>query len=115
MPNRQTGKWYAPGSLKRPGVATFWVADRGWQLSPDNLSNTHGGGRLCRGPGGCNQVLKEEPGDHLIYDPLPNLLINSCGDWCTIRTSLEVAGWAMQAFMTAPLSSRTALDCWRRC
>jgi hypothetical protein len=44
------------------------------------------------------KYLKSNLGDHLVYGPLPNLLINGCGDWSIIRTSLEVAGWAMQAF-----------------
>jgi hypothetical protein len=48
------------------------------------------------------KFLKSNLGDHLIYGPLPNLLINRCGDWSTIRTSLEVAGWAMQAFKDSP-------------
>jgi hypothetical protein len=48
------------------------------------------------------KFLRRSIGDHLIYGPLPNILLNGCGDWSTIRTSVEVAMWAMLAFKDSP-------------
>jgi hypothetical protein len=48
------------------------------------------------------KLLRRSLGDHIIYGPLPNLLINGCGDWSVIKTSLEIGWWAMMAFKNSP-------------
>jgi lysophospholipase L1-like esterase len=48
------------------------------------------------------KFLRRSLGDHIIYGPLPNLLINGCGDWSVIKTSLEIGWWAMLAFKNSP-------------
>jgi hypothetical protein len=40
------------------------------------------------------RLLKKELGDHVLYGPLPNFMMNGCNDEATIRTNLEVGAWA---------------------
>jgi hypothetical protein len=44
------------------------------------------------------KFLRSNLGDHLLYGPLPNLLLNGCEDPITIRSCIEVGRWAAIAF-----------------
>jgi hypothetical protein len=48
------------------------------------------------------KYLKSHLGDHIIYGPLPNIMLNNCSDGSIIRSSLEVAYWSMHAFKDSP-------------
>jgi hypothetical protein len=48
------------------------------------------------------KFLKSHLGDHITYGPLPNIMINGCSDGSVIRTSLEVAMWAMNVYRDSP-------------
>jgi hypothetical protein len=42
--------------------------------------------------------LRVNLGDHLLYGPLPCLIINGCNNFATIRTAFNVSNWATMAF-----------------
>jgi hypothetical protein len=44
------------------------------------------------------KTLRRNLGDHLIYGPLPNFMINGCDDPYTIQTVIEIGQWAHLAF-----------------
>jgi hypothetical protein len=44
------------------------------------------------------KFLRRSLGDHILYGPLPNMLMTSCGDEGVIRVCIEVSRWAMVAF-----------------
>jgi hypothetical protein len=40
------------------------------------------------------RFLRKELGDHVLYGPLPNIMLNGTEDEATLRTNLEVGAWA---------------------
>jgi hypothetical protein len=48
------------------------------------------------------KYLKSHLGDHIIYGPLPNIMLNGCSNGSIIRTTLEVAYWSMHVFKDSP-------------
>jgi hypothetical protein len=44
------------------------------------------------------KFLRVNLGDHVLYGPLPCLMMNGCGDEATIRTAFEISRWATTAF-----------------
>jgi hypothetical protein len=44
------------------------------------------------------KYLRVNLGDHLIYGPLPCMMLNGCTDSSVIRTCFEVSSWAVEAF-----------------
>jgi hypothetical protein len=44
------------------------------------------------------KFLRRSLGDHLVYGPLPNMLLDGCDDQPTIRSVFEISRWAELAF-----------------
>jgi hypothetical protein len=42
--------------------------------------------------------LRVNLGDHIIYGPLPCMMLNDCTDSMVIRTCFEISSWAMEVF-----------------